>query len=100
MRLQEKEKEDDIFLLRPGGQVAVEGELRKVISPDQWCSHEAMQAGMQRFENLGLKQLDRLAAVPLERLKTAAEQLPPSQVRILEAYLHTWRCEAGSFHLQ
>eukprot|EP00884_Botryococcus_braunii_P021299 jgi/Botrbrau1/7853/Bobra.9_2s0029.1 len=81
----EKEKEDDIFYLRPGGQIAVEGELRKVITPDQWCTHEAMEAGMHRFEELGLQQLDRLAAIPIERLKTAAEQLPPSADGRVEA---------------
>jgi len=31
-----------VYELKPGAQIPVEAELRKVITPDQWCAFESM----------------------------------------------------------
>jgi len=67
--------------LRPGGRLPVEGELRRLVTPDQWCGHEAMRAGLLRLAASGVAAHERLAALPPERLRAAAEQLLPAPVR-------------------
>jgi hypothetical protein len=67
--------------LRAGGRLPVEGELRRLVTPDQWCGHEAMRAGLLRLAASGVAAHERLAALPPERLRAAAEQLLPAPVR-------------------
>lgn len=68
------------FVLRPGGQIPAEGDLRKIITPDQWCAYESMRCGVIRMGDAGLVHHTRLAQLPPERLRLAFEQLPPSPV--------------------
>jgi transcription initiation factor TFIID subunit 1 len=70
-----------VYVLKPGGQIPVEGELRKIITPDQWCAYESMRCGVLRLKDLGLAHHLQLAQVPADRLRLAFEQLPPSPVR-------------------
>ena len=66
--------------VRAGGRLPVEGELRRLVTPDQWCGHEAMRVGLLRLAASGVQKHERLAALPPERLRVAAEQLLPEPV--------------------
>lgn len=70
----------DVWVLRPGGRIPVEGELRRLMTPDAWCVYESMRRAVLRLKDLGLAGQAPLAAVPPERLRLAFEALPPSPV--------------------
>ena len=67
-------------MLRPGGRIPVEGELRKVMTPDVWCAYESMRRGMLRLKDAGLAGHAQLAQVPPDCLQLMFEALPPSPV--------------------
>ena len=69
--------EDAAWALRPGGALPVEGELRKLAPPEAWCLHDAGRAGVARQRAAGVRFGDRLAGLPPERLRVAAQSLPP-----------------------
>ena len=68
------------FKLADGVAIADERELRQLVRPEEWCGHESMTAGQIRLAQLGITKYDRLAALPLERLRVALEQLSPPEV--------------------
>jgi hypothetical protein len=59
----------------------VEGELRRMLSPEAWCAYESMRAGVAACRDAGLAHHAKLAQVPPERLRLAFQQLPPDPVR-------------------
>ena len=67
-------------MLREGAHIPAESEVRKVLTPDAWCAYEAMQAGLARLAAAGLQAVDRLEAVPPEKLAVAAESLRTDKV--------------------
>lgn len=70
-----------MWVLRPGARIPVEGELRKIITPDAWCTHESMKRGVLHLKDAGLGTQAVLAQVPQDRLRLMFEALPPSPVR-------------------
>lgn len=75
-----------------GGRLLAESQLRALVTPDQWCAHEAMRAGRLRLAAAGVAKHERLAALPPERLRVAAEQLAPAPVRPLIRVTPAQRC--------
>lgn len=71
----------EMWVLRPGARIPVEGELRKIITPDAWCTHESMKRGVLHLKDAGLGTQAVLAQVPQDRLRLMFEALPPSPVR-------------------
>ena len=72
---------EGVLGVRAGGRLLAESQLRQLVTPDQWCAHEAMRAGRVRLAAAGVAKHERLAALPPERLRVAAEQLAPAPVR-------------------
>ena len=68
------------FKLADGVTIADERELRQLVRPEEWCSHERMRTGMMELNHIGLAKHERLAALSAERFKMAAEQLSPPEV--------------------
>ncbi|CAL8462032.1 g1563 [Coccomyxa elongata] len=71
----------EMWVLRPGARIPVEGELRKIITPDAWCTHESMKRGILHLKDAGLGTQAVLAQVPQDRLRLMFEALPPSPER-------------------
>lgn len=71
----------EMWVLKPGARIPVEGELRKIITPDAWCTHESMKRGILHLKDAGLGTEAVLAQVPQDRLRLMFEALPPSPVR-------------------
>ena len=69
--------DDDEWTPRAGAALPVEGELRRLAPPDAWCLLEASRAGAARLRAAGVRADDRLADIPADRLRVAAESLPP-----------------------
>ncbi|KAK9820491.1 hypothetical protein WJX72_010852 [[Myrmecia] bisecta] len=70
------DEEEDTYVLRLGAQPPVEGELRKMITPDQWCAYESKILSQIRTSAMGCREPDRINALPMDKFKLAAEQLP------------------------
>ena len=70
--------DDGAWGLRPGGILPVEGELRRLAPPEQWCGVESCRSGLARVRESGLRNHDRLAALPPERIRVAADCIPPA----------------------
>ena len=70
--------DDGAWALRPGGILPVEGELRRLAPPEQWCGVEACRSGYARVRESGLRSHDRLAALPPDHLRVAADCIPPA----------------------
>lgn len=75
-----------------GGRLLAESQLRALVTPDQWCAHEAMRVGRVRLAAAGVAKHERLAALPPERLRVAAEQLAPAPVRPLTRVIPAQIC--------
>ena len=91
-------EDEGMLVLRSDAALAVEGELRKTSTPDQWCTLEAMRAGLLRIEEAGVTAHEILASVPPERRRLAAQQLLPIPVRswpMLQIVSQFLTCSAG-----
>ncbi|KAL0025336.1 hypothetical protein WJX79_008358 [Trebouxia sp. C0005] len=72
-------KENDLdgwWQLRPGARLPSEAELRRMLSPDQWCLYDTTKAGIHRLREQGISKYDALVQIPAERMQIAIEQLP------------------------
>lgn len=83
------------FVLK--GDIALETDLRKLITPDHVCGWEAMVAGEWRLSEAGLEKHGAdLADLPLERLRMCAAMLPPGEVAshagLLRGSCWCWVC--------
>lgn len=76
----EQEDAAGTFKLADGTAIADERELRQLVRPEEWCGHESMTAGLIRLARTGVTKQERLAALPLDRLRVAVEQLSPPEV--------------------
>ena len=63
--------------------IADERELRGLVRPEEWCAHESMTNSLAVLQQQGVSQQDKLLAMPIDRLRIAAEQLSPPEVSIL-----------------
>lgn len=68
------------YRLAEGVAIADERELRQLIRPEEWCAVESATNALAHLSQQGITQQDRLSAIPLERLRIAAEQLSPPEV--------------------
>ena len=68
------------YKLSEGVQIADERELRQLIKPEEWCSHERMETGVMELNKRGVSKQDRLSTLTSEKFKMAAEQLSPPEV--------------------
>ena len=82
-----------------GGRLLAESQLRQLVTPDQWCAHEAMRAGRLRLAAAGVAKHERLAALPPERLRVAAEQLAPAPVHPLIWVIPAQICSKGWYSM-
>ncbi len=85
----------ELWVLRPGARIPVEGELRKIITPDAWCTHESMKRGILHLKDAGLGTQAVLAQVPQDRLRLMFEALPPSPVRFCPDPFSPIFCDAN-----
>lgn len=67
---------DGWWQLRPGARLPSEAELRRMLSPDQWCLYDTTKAGIHRLWEQGISKYDALCQIPAERMQIAIEQLP------------------------
>lgn len=68
------------YKLADGVVIADERELRQLLRPEDWCGMESMTAGLLRLAAAGITRPERLAALPLDRLRLSLEQLSPPEV--------------------
>ena len=68
------------YRLQEGVAIADERELRQMVRPEEWCAHESMSNSLALLQHQGVSQQDKLAAMPIDRLRIAAEQLSPPEV--------------------
>ena len=68
------------YRLQEGVAIADERELRLWVRPEEWCAHESMSNSLALLQQQGVSQQDKLAAIPVDRLRIAAEQLSPPEV--------------------
>ena len=67
---------DGWWQLRPGARLPSEAELRRMLSPDQWCMYDTTKTGNHRLWEQGISKYDALVQIPAERMQIAIEQLP------------------------
>ncbi len=61
-------------------EIADERQLRLLVKPEEWCAHESMSNSLALLHQQGVSQQDKLSAMPIDRLRIAAEQLSPPEV--------------------
>ncbi|KAK9817438.1 hypothetical protein WJX74_004352 [Apatococcus lobatus] len=69
----------DTYVLRENINIQPEANLRKLMSPDRWCTLEAMWAGEARLRTLGCHQPAALAAVAPDRMRLIHRMLHQDQ---------------------
>ncbi len=79
---------DGWWQLKPNARLPSEAELRRMLSPDQWCLYDSTKAGQHRLWEQGISRPDLLSQIPAERMQIAIEQLPEVQM------LPTTSCQA------
>ena len=67
---------DGWWQLKPGARLPSEAELRRMLSPDQWCLYDSTKTGIHRLYELGITKHESLSQIPAERMQIAIEQLP------------------------
>ncbi len=67
---------DGWWQLRPGARLPSEAELRRMLSPDQWCMYDTTKTGNHRLWEQGISKYETLVQIPAERMQIAIEQLP------------------------
>lgn len=85
-KLQENDL-DGWWQLRPGARLPSEAELRRMLSPDQWCLYDTTKTGMHRLWEQGISKYDALVQIPAERMQIAIEQLPEVCTLFILAYM-------------
>ena len=76
-----QDQQEDCWLLKEGARLPSEAELRRSVTPDQWCALDSMKVGQHRIFEMGSVRPDELISIPVDRMQIAIEQLP--EVRLL-----------------
>lgn len=76
IELLQQDDQDGWWQPKPGARLPSEAELRRMLSPDQWCAYDSTKAGLHRLYEQGISKYDALTAIPPERMQIAIEQLP------------------------
>ncbi|PRW61593.1 Transcription initiation factor TFIID subunit 1 isoform C [Chlorella sorokiniana] len=71
--------EVEYFSLKPGARPPSEAELRKKLTPEEACALEACYVAAFRMKQRGLLLHEKLDKAAIEKLRLAAEMLPPDE---------------------
>ena len=67
--------QEDWWQLKDNARLPSEAELRRSITPDQWCAFDSMKAGLHRLFEIGSIKTAKMVEIA-ERMQIAIEQLP------------------------
>ncbi|GAB2247164.1 hypothetical protein Droror1_Dr00007046 [Drosera rotundifolia] len=84
--LQRGPKGQLLWVMRRNFNIPSEEQLRRLVSPENVCAYESMQAGMYRLKRLGITRLAHLTGLTqLAALSSAMNQLPDEAIALAAA---------------
>ena len=80
---------DGLWQPKPGARLPSDPELKRMLTPDQWCVYDSTKAGLHRLWEQGIEKYDAISSIPPERMQISIEQLPEVRPPLSSPHAHS-----------